>query len=86
MYGKKNKFAFTGEHLQNIKNKFEEKTGVRPNRKPSRIQLNLRRPAVAIALMACLTMLVSAAAVAVIYSVQYVPHEGFVEGGNGVEV
>jgi len=82
MYGKKNKFAFTGEHLQNIKNKFEEKTGVRPNRKPSRIQLSLRRPAVAIALMACLTMLVSAAAVAVIYKVQYVPHEGFVEGGE----
>jgi len=88
MRNNKNKIVFNDKHLQNIKRKIEEKTGVQFNQnnenenemfKPVRI---LRKPAAIIALMICFVMLASAAA-AVIYQTQYIPLKGFVESGEG---
>ena len=81
MKNNKNKFAFNDAHLQNIERKFEEKTGVRLEQRPNRIQLNFRKPVIIIALMICFTMLVSATVV-IINQMQYIPFKGFVENGE----
>ncbi|MCL2158405.1 MAG: hypothetical protein FWH48_03250 [Oscillospiraceae bacterium] len=54
MQNNKNKFCFDGKHLENIKSKFEEKTGVRLEQKIKRPFL--RRPAFATAVVAALIM------------------------------
>ena len=76
-----NKNKFNDAHLRNIKNKFEEKTGVQLERKTSKIKLDFRKPVIIIALIVCFTMIISAAVI-ISNQQKYIPFKGFVDMGE----